>query len=95
MEEIDGFIIGPYDLSASIGVPGQFDHPDFLNAVKRINIFTEKMDILRGIHIIEPNVGELNGCIEQGYRFIGYSLDIRMIDVASRSAIENAKPTNS
>jgi len=94
-EGIDGYIIGPYDLSGSIGVPGQFDHPDFLDAIKRINSFSERIDTLRGIHIIEPSINELNSCIEQGYRFIAYSLDIRMIDVASRSAIENLKLINS
>ncbi|UUM12522.1 aldolase/citrate lyase family protein [Clostridiaceae bacterium HFYG-1003] len=33
---IDGFFIGPYDLSISMGIPGQFDHPDFKAALRRI-----------------------------------------------------------
>ena len=34
--EVDGFIIGPYDLSGSLGVPGEFDNPEVLDALKRV-----------------------------------------------------------
>jgi len=33
---IDGLLIGPNDLSQSMGIFGQTDHPDFLAAVRRI-----------------------------------------------------------
>lgn len=33
---VDGFIIGPYDLSGSLGVPGQFDHALMKEAMERI-----------------------------------------------------------
>jgi 4-hydroxy-2-oxoheptanedioate aldolase len=33
---IDGVLVGPYDLSLSLGIPGQFDHLDFLTALRRI-----------------------------------------------------------
>jgi 2-dehydro-3-deoxyglucarate aldolase len=43
----DFFMIGPYDLSASVGHPGDFENSDFLNAVKSINdlIEVEKMAV--------------------------------------------------
>jgi 2-keto-3-deoxy-L-rhamnonate aldolase RhmA len=34
---LDGVLIGPYDLSASLGIAGQFTHPDFVAAVTRIS----------------------------------------------------------
>ena len=33
---VDGFIIGPYDLSCSMGIPGEFDRPEFEAAMKLI-----------------------------------------------------------
>jgi len=89
---IDAYIIGPYDLSGSLGIPGQFDHPDFIATVDKINTLANEMAVVRGIHIIEPDINELGSCINQGYKFIGYSLDIRMLDVSCRSAINSYSP---
>lgn len=36
MEGVDGIFVGPYDLSISMGIPAQFDHPDFIKALRRI-----------------------------------------------------------
>lgn len=35
---LDGVLIGPYDLSAALGVPGNFTHPDFVAAVTHVAI---------------------------------------------------------
>ena len=36
VEGIDGLWIGHLDLSSSLGIPGQFEHPDYIGAVDRI-----------------------------------------------------------
>ena len=36
VEGVDSFIIGPMDLSISLGVPMQFDHPKFRDAIQTI-----------------------------------------------------------
>ena len=43
----DFYMIGPYDLSASLGIPGKFDDSRFLKAVEKINKFipNDKMAI--------------------------------------------------
>ena len=33
---LDGIFIGPYDLSASLGIPGDFENKIFLDAIKYI-----------------------------------------------------------
>jgi len=40
-------MIGPYDLSASLGTPGQFDNQNYLDAVNRVkrNIPAKKMAV--------------------------------------------------
>ncbi len=36
VEGIDGILTGPYDLSASLGVAGQFDNPEYKEAVRKL-----------------------------------------------------------
>lgn len=36
MDGVDGIFVGPFDLSISMGMPGQFDAPEFQAAVTRI-----------------------------------------------------------
>ena len=36
VEGVDCLWIGHFDLSASLGIPGQFEHPDFLEAIDRV-----------------------------------------------------------
>ena len=33
---VDGIFLGPFDLSASMGIPGQFDRPEFKAALERV-----------------------------------------------------------
>ena len=35
-DEIDGVMVGPYDISGSLGVPGQLSHPDVIKASKKL-----------------------------------------------------------
>ena len=72
---VDGFLIGPYDLSGSIGVPGEFDHPEMLAALTRVREISEARGYLRGCHVISPDGQALSKAIDEGYQFIAQSLD--------------------
>jgi len=91
VDGIDGFIIGPYDLSSSMGIPGEFEHQDFLEVMLNINTTAAEINAIGGVHIIEPDEQKLEDRISQGYRFIAYSLDIRMLDSLCRSAVNKVK----
>jgi 2-dehydro-3-deoxyglucarate aldolase len=75
VDGIDGFIVGPYDLSASIGKPGEFNHPKVKSALKRIKEIGKAKGIACGFHVIPPNYKEAIKRIKEGYNFIGFSLD--------------------
>jgi len=91
VDGVDGYMIGPYDLSGSMGIPGQFDHPDFLDVIETISSTANELKIPGGIHVVEPNIELLNDAIKKGHNFIAYSVDIRMIDSVCRKAINNLK----
>jgi len=85
---VDGFFIGPYDLSCSLGIPGEFTHPDFLQAIEFILMMGKSFNCPAGIHIIEPDLGELENSIKAGYNFIAYSVDSRVLDVGMRLGVQ-------
>ena len=91
VEGVDGYIIGPYDLSGSMGIPGQFEHPDFLSAMEKIQLVADKMNMTGGIHVIEAEPDQLKQRVEEGFRFIAYSLDVRMLDAAIKKGLEHIK----
>ena len=88
VEGVNGFIVGPYDLSGSLGVPGELNHPLMKEAMKRIISVGRASGKTPGIHVVEPDVEELKLRIEQGYRFVAYSVDIRMLDCSCRAVMK-------
>lgn len=78
VEGIDGFIIGPYDLSGSLNEPGNFNHPDFLKALKHVQELMEISEKPGGYHVVNTTHDELRMRIEDGYRFIAYGDDMVM-----------------
>ena len=84
VEGLDAVFVGPYDLSASLGYPGDFDHPLFLQAIEQILGICVKAQIPAGIHIIEPDEEKLRAALDQGYRFIAYSIDSVMLRLSAR-----------
>jgi len=92
---VDGFIVGPYDLSGSLGVPGQFDHPDVLKALQRIKEVTAEQKALAGFHVIPPEPSALQEKKEEGYRFIAFSLDILYLGQSCRQALSALKKGSS
>ncbi len=75
IKNLDAIFIGPYDLSISLGVPGQFNNEKFNKALKKIILTCKKNNKPLGIHIVEPNLNELKKRIDQGFKFIAYSMD--------------------
>ena len=52
---LDGVFIGPHDLSVSMGLPEQYDHPEFEKAVSTIIKQTRAKGLAIGIHFsLEP-----------------------------------------
>tara|TARA_B100000963_G_C22639767_1_gene679809 strand:+ start:6093 stop:6863 length:771 start_codon:yes stop_codon:yes gene_type:complete len=82
---VDAFIIGPYDLSCSMGIPGEFNNPDFIKVLNEIKSIGDDVNIPSGIHVVEPSNSQLKEAINEGYKFIAFSVDIRMLDQAARN----------
>ncbi|MBQ3060414.1 MAG: 2,4-dihydroxyhept-2-ene-1,7-dioic acid aldolase [Desulfovibrio sp.] len=72
---LDAIMVGPYDLSGSMGLTGQFDHPDFKAAMSRIDAACRRHKARMGLHIVQPDPAELARQVAAGCRFIAYGID--------------------
>lgn len=72
---LDAIMVGPYDLSGSMGLTAQFDHPDFAAAMERIHAACRKHKATMGLHIVQPDPAALAARIAEGCRFIAYGID--------------------
>lgn len=81
---IDGYMIGPYDLSSSLGVPGDFGNAKMVDAIHRIREAGKAHEMAGGIHVVDPDFEQLKLRLKEGFSFIGYGMDIRILDVFCR-----------
>lgn len=72
---IDGIIIGPYDLSGSLGIPGKYNEPIVKEALRKVEqvCLTHKKSM--GYHVIEPDSSLIIEKQKLGYNFIAFSTD--------------------
>ena len=56
--ELDIVFIGPYDLSTSMGISGELDHPSLLDAIKAIIDLTQTHDIPLGCYVNDFESGK-------------------------------------
>ena len=89
--DIDALIIGPYDLSGSMGIPGKFDEPAFNSVVTQIITMAKKSPVALGIHIVHPSEQDLNERYRQGFTFIGYGMDTLFLQNSARNAVHEAR----
>ena len=84
VEGLDAILIGPYDLSASINLTAQFEHHKFQEIISIVLKKCNQFNIAPGIHIVNPNQKDLNLKINEGYRFLAYSIDAVMLRVTAK-----------
>jgi 2-dehydro-3-deoxyglucarate aldolase len=75
VKRLDAIMVGPYDLSASMNITGDFENKDFTSIMSKILKSCNKYNIPCGDHIVEPNPNLLKKKIKQGYKFLAYSTD--------------------
>ncbi|MGH9661059.1 MAG: HpcH/HpaI aldolase family protein [Bryobacteraceae bacterium] len=80
--DVDGFdvlFLGPYDLSQSLGVPGETSHPKVLEAARGIVEAAGRRGIAVGV--FSNTADELRHWAKAGVRYLCYSVDtVRLLD---------------
>ncbi|MSR54460.1 MAG: hypothetical protein EXS09_14405 [Gemmataceae bacterium] len=86
---LDAILVGPYDLSASMGMPGQISHPDVSAAIDTIAAACKKHNVAWGA--FAPNVESAKAHIARGATLIALGTDTIHLWTAARSALAELK----
>jgi 2-keto-3-deoxy-L-rhamnonate aldolase RhmA len=90
IDGVDCLWVGHFDLSSSLGVPGQFEHPTFLKAIDKVANATAKHG--KSLGRLVPNVEtglEYNN--RWGFDFICYSGDVWVLHNALQDAVNQLR----
>ena len=91
VEGIDAIIIGPYDLSGSLGKPGDFKDPALINAMSKVQKKAAARGIPPGMHVVSSDEKLLAQRIKEGYTFIAYGVDFLFIQETCVKGLTSAR----
>lgn len=88
VQGLDGIIVGPYDLSGSMGKPGEYDLPEVVEALDLVVGAAFSMEKSLGFHVVPADPERIKMRIEQGYNFLAYSLDFMFLGESARNGMD-------
>jgi len=91
VDGINGTIIGPYDLSGSMGKPGKYNDSDVQKVLKKYEDISKDMGKPMGYHVIHPDYKLVIDKISAGYTFIAFSLDTLLLGTLCREQLKLLK----
>ncbi|MEM0366282.1 MAG: aldolase/citrate lyase family protein [Acidilobaceae archaeon] len=86
VKTITGILVGPSDLSASLGIFGQFDDPDFIRVLDLIAFKSRDKKPL--VAFYAPTIDLALRAVKLGYNMIALSADITILLDAYKNLIE-------
>jgi 2-keto-3-deoxy-L-rhamnonate aldolase RhmA len=93
VEGIDALWIGQFDLTVSMGIPAQFDHPTFLEATQRVLAACRKHNKIATLAVMNPE--ELADGPSKGYQLLVYAADLWIYQQALRRCFRTIREGNS
>ena len=90
VDGIDVLWIGQFDLTLSLGIPGQFEHPEFVRASRRVLDACQRAGKAAGFGSI--HLEEIEAARERGFRFLVYTADLWIYQRALREGLRRMRP---
>lgn len=79
IKELDAVMVGPYDISGSLNVPGQTAHPEVRKACKKVIEACERVGVSCITQIAEANADNIKDSFEQGFTSVILGSDLFLI----------------
>ena len=86
---IDAVLIGPFDLSQNLGIPGQVDHPRILDAYRKVIRACRRHGKAPGVHL--QTVEKAKEWIAEGMRLLTIQYDSLIFQQGSRRLLEGIR----
>jgi len=77
--QVDGVIVGPYDISGSLGIPGRIDDPLVRDAAAKVVEACRRHGKACGTQIVEPDAENVSKAIEDGFSIILLASDVFLL----------------
>lgn len=74
------YMIGPYDLSCALGVPGEFSSPIYRDVLSKLSEIAEKHEVSSGLHVVSSSKQDLLAAISDGSKFLVFGVDTLFIN---------------
>lgn len=74
--ELDGVMVGPYDISGSLNIPGQITHPDVIAAGQKVVEACKAAGKSCGTQDIDPTAESVEQAFKRGYSFVVLASDV-------------------
>jgi 2-keto-3-deoxy-L-rhamnonate aldolase RhmA len=86
VDGIDVLWIGHFDLSNSLGIPGQFDHPLFKESLTQVIDACHRHRKVPGFMATDVQIGK--ALLDQGFRMLAYGGDISLYQTAVQNGVQ-------
>ena len=86
---VDCLWVGHFDLSCSLGIPGQFEHKDFTDAIATVAKACRKHD--KALGRLVPTVDDAVAYRALGFDFLCYSGDVWALQGAVQAGLEQIR----
>jgi 2-keto-3-deoxy-L-rhamnonate aldolase RhmA len=88
---LDAVLVGPYDLSASMGLMGQVEHPDVVGAIQQVTDACQQAGLKLGIFGVSATA--VAPYISQGYTLIIVGMDALLLGQAAQELLTAVRQT--
>ncbi len=86
---VDAVIIGPYDLSASMGKPGLIDDPDVVNAIQHVKALCQSAG--KPVGIFSTSIERGRQALVDGYNFVAVGVDSMLLSEAAADILHKCR----
>ena len=89
VEGVDAVLVGPYDLSSSLGRPGEVDHPDVQHAIARVRTACAAVGMAVGIFGV--SAAAVAPYIAEGFTLITVGVDVLLLGDAMKALLSEVR----
>jgi 2-keto-3-deoxy-L-rhamnonate aldolase RhmA len=89
---IDAILIGPFDLSGSLGLLGEIDHPRVTEAIQEIKRHCEEAHVPVGMFVVDAPAARR--CIDDGVTLVALGMDVFYLWKSAKQALDEVRRGN-
>ena len=92
VDGLDGVLVGPHDLTCSLGIPEQYQHPLFMESIELIIDKAKSKQVGVGIHVWDAvGFNQEIEWVKRGANLVVHSNDLSLLSATLQTNINNLK----